>query len=139
MIKELVADKELLSTPCEKATIEDAGVAQDLLDTISSLDEVACLAANQIGSTKAIAAYMDEDDEPHIIYNPSLKQALYPIKAEEECFTKEEPSRVTRYGWIKVAYEEDVDGTLVARKREFEGNTAQAIQHLIDHCKGKYV
>lgn len=48
-IKELVHDEAVLSTPCEKATAEDAQVAQDLLDTMVSLDEAACLHANQIG------------------------------------------------------------------------------------------
>lgn len=139
MIKELVTDETLLSTPCDPATIEDAAVAQDLLDTFASLEEVACLAANQIGVIKAIAVYLDDEEEPHVLYNPVLKQALYPIKAEEECFTKEEPSKVTRYGKIRIEYDEDVDGELVHRKREFQGNVAQAIQHLIDHCKGKYV
>ena len=36
-IKELVHDEAVLSTPCEKATAEDAQVAQDLLDTMASL------------------------------------------------------------------------------------------------------
>lgn len=49
MIKELVTDEAILSQPCETATAEDAAVAQDLLDTLASLDEAACLAANQIG------------------------------------------------------------------------------------------
>lgn len=44
-IKELVHDEAVLSTPCEKATAEDAQVAQDLLDTMASLDEAACLHA----------------------------------------------------------------------------------------------
>ena len=43
-IKELVHDEAVLSTPCEKATAEDAQVAQDLLDTMASLDEAACCA-----------------------------------------------------------------------------------------------
>lgn len=34
MIKELVHDETLLSRPCAAATAQDAGVAQDLLDTL---------------------------------------------------------------------------------------------------------
>ena len=55
-IKELVHDEAVLSTPCEKATAEDAQVAQDLLDTMASLDEAACLHANQIGVTHNLFA-----------------------------------------------------------------------------------
>ncbi len=47
--------------------------------------------------------------------------------------------KVTRYDKVTVAYQELVDGALVSRKREFEGWTAQIIQHMIDHCKGKLV
>ena len=57
MIRELVTDEELLSTPCEPATAEDADVAQDLLDTLESIEDGACLAANQIGVAKAVVAY----------------------------------------------------------------------------------
>ena len=49
MIRELVNDDELLSTPCEPATADDAELAQDLLDTLESIEDAACLAANQIG------------------------------------------------------------------------------------------
>ena len=62
MIKELVKDEALLSKPCEAATADDADVAQDLLDTLASLEDAACLAANQIGVTKSIVAYLDTLD-----------------------------------------------------------------------------
>ena len=52
-IKEFTTDEALLSTPCEKATAEDAAVAQDLLDTLASLEGAACIHANQIGVTKS--------------------------------------------------------------------------------------
>ncbi|MEE8717646.1 MAG: peptide deformylase, partial [Coriobacteriales bacterium] len=57
MIKELVKDQELLSKPAQPATIDDLQVAEDLRDTMASLDNCACLAANQIGSDKAVIAY----------------------------------------------------------------------------------
>ena len=113
MIKELVTDEAILSQPCEPATAEDAAVAQDLLDTLASLDEAACLAANQIGVAKAVIVYHDESEQPHVMY--------------------------TRYERVKVVYDELVDGALVSRKRDFTGWTAELIQHMIDHCKGKLV
>ena len=51
MIKELVKDKEILSARCERATPEDAPIAQDLIDTLASIEDGACLAENQIGIT----------------------------------------------------------------------------------------
>lgn len=139
MIKDLVRDEKILSVPCETATAEDAQVAEDLADTLESLDEVACLAANQIGVTKQIVAFLDDSNNVRVIFNPKLLRALYPIKTEEECMTLDYPVRVTRYGKINIAFEELKDGKLVSRKRDYQGNTAQAIQHVIDHCKGKLV
>lgn len=139
MIKELVTDEAVLSTPCEKATAEDAALAQDLVETLASLDDASCLAANQIGVTKAVVAYLDDADEPQVMYNPQLKRALNPYKTVEACLTREDEKKVTRYDEIMVAYDELVDGALIARKRRYRGWTAQIIQHMIDHCKGKLV
>lgn len=139
MIKELVKDEALLSQPCDPATAEDASVAQDLLDTLASLEDAACLAANQIGVTKCVIAYLDDNEEPHIMFNPIMQRALYPTKTIESCLSLEGESKVTRFEKITVVYSELVDGALVSRKKEFAGWTAQAIQHMIDHCKGKLV
>lgn len=139
MIKEIVKDEAILSQVCEKATAEDAPIAQDLLDTLASIEDAACLAANQIGETKAIVAYLDDDNNPHVMYNPVLRQGLQSVKVFESCYSHEEDVKVTRFGRIQVVYDELVDGKLVQRKRKFEGWTAQLIQHMIDHCKGKLV
>lgn len=138
MIKELVRDEAILSKPCDKATAEDAELANDLVDTLKSLEDVACLAANQIGVTKQVVAVLDGDDV-RVMFNPRMLRALYPIKAEEECMTIDGVARVTRYGKANISYDELVDGKLVPRKRDFLGDTAQAIQHMIDHCKGKLI
>lgn len=139
MIKDIVKDEAILSQACEEATAADAPIAQDLLDTLGSIEDAACLAANQIGITKAVVAYLDDDDNPHVMYNPKLKQGLQPFKALESCFSLEDEVKVTRFARIQVAYDELVDGELVSRKRRFEGWEAQIIQHMIDHCKGKLV
>lgn len=139
MIKELVHDETLLSRPCAAATAQDADVAQDLLDTLASIDSAACLAANQIGAEKAIIAYLDEKENPQVMYNPKLLLGLGAFKAEEGCLTRDEISVVTRYQRIKVAYDEMVDGALVPRKKDLTDWTAQIVQHMIDHCKGKLV
>ncbi|HIW76396.1 MULTISPECIES: peptide deformylase [Gordonibacter] len=139
MIKELIKDEALLSQPCEPATADDAEVAQDLLDTLGSLEDAACLAANQIGVTKCVVAYLDDNEQPRVMYNPTLKLALGAFKTTEGCLSLEADSKVTRYDRIKVAYDELVDGALQPRKKDFTGWTAQLIQHMIDHCKGKLV
>ena len=139
MIKELVHDEAILSTPCEPASAEDADLAQDLIDTLASIDDAVCLAANQIGVTKAIIAFQDDKDEVHVMYNPKILMALGSAKVEETCLSREEPARVTRFAKIKVSFDELVDGQLKARRRDYIGWTAQMIQHMVDHCKGKLV
>ena len=139
MIKELVKDEAVLSVPCEPATAEDAAVAQDLVDTLASIEDAVCLAANQIGVTKAVIAYQDDDGNAHVMYNPKVLMGLGGAKVEEVCLSHEEPVRVTRFAKIKVSFDELVDGQLKPRRRDYMGWTAQMIQHMVDHCKGKLV
>lgn len=79
-IKEFTTDEALLSTPCEKATAEDAAVAQDLLDTLASLEGAACVHANQIGVAKSLFAYLDENDNPTSCTTPPSLSDWYPKK-----------------------------------------------------------
>lgn len=139
MIKELVKDEAILSVPCEPATAEDAPIAQDLVDTLAAIDDAVCLAANQIGVTKAIIAYQDDDGNARVMYNPKFIGGFGAAKLEESCLSHEEPARVTRYAKIKITFDEFVDGELKHRKRDYIGWTAQMIQHMIDHCKGRLV
>lgn len=139
MIKELVKDTAILSQRCEKATADDAALAEDLVDTLKSLEDAACLAANQIGVAKSVVVWMDDDGNAHVMYNPRLMMGLQASKAVETCLTLEEPVKVTRYNKVKVSFDELVDGTLVQRKRDYVGWEAQMIQHMIDHCNGKLV
>ena len=139
MIRELVTDEELLATPCEPATADDAQLAQDLLDTMASIEDAACLAANQIGVSKAVIAYRNEKDRPHVMFNPTMKRALRPGRVEEGCLTREGTTKVTRFDQATFTYQELVDGVLIPRKKECRGWTAQILQHMIDHCNGKLI
>lgn len=139
MIKELVKDEAILSAPCEKATAEDAALAQDLVDTLDSLEDASCLAANQIGVSKAVCALTDDNGRDYVFYNPKLLFGIRPYKTEEGCLTKDAVSKVTRYQKIRVSYQEFKDGKLVSETRDFVGWYAQMIQHMIDHCQGKLV
>ena len=139
MIRELVFDEELLSQVCERATPEDAPIAQDLIDTARTLEDCSCLAANQIGVTKAVVVYLTDDGEAHVMYNPRIMMGLRASRLIEACMTLDEPSKVTRYDKVKVSFDELVDGELKPRKRDYTGWEAQMIQHMVDHCMGKLV
>ena len=139
MVKDLVCDDAILSQVCAPATAEDAELAQDLIDTMNSLEDAVCLAANQIGVAKAVVAYKGDDEKDRVLYNPRVLMGLGPQKLVESCMTHEGESRVTRFVKIKVAYDELVDGVLKPRKKDFLGWEAQMIQHMCDHCKGKLV
>ncbi len=139
MVKDLVCDDAVLSQVCAPATAQDAELAQDLIDTMNSLEDAVCLAANQIGEAKAVVVYKGDDEKDHVMYNPRVLMGLGPQKLVESCMTHEGESRVTRFVKIKVAYDELVDGELKPRKRDFLGWEAQMIQHMCDHCKGKLV
>lgn len=139
MIKELVTDDAILSQRCEPATADDVELAQDLLDTLASLDDAACLAANQIGVTKAMFAYVDEKDRARVMCNPHILLGLAPAQVVEGCLTREEEQRVKRFAKVKVKYQELVDGKLVNRQADFLGWMAQVVQHMVDHCNGKLI
>lgn len=139
MIRELVTDEEVLATPCEPATADDAELIQDLIDTLESIEDAACLAANQIGISKAVIVFKNDQDRVHVMLNPAMQRALRPFRTEEGCLTREETSKVTRFDQATFTYQELVDGVLVKRRKEYRGWTAQILQHMIDHCKGKLV
>ena len=80
MIKELCHDEAILSQRCEVATVEDESVAQDLIDTIKSLDDAGCLAANQIGVTKKVCVYLDDAGEPTCSTTPVWCLAWAPAR-----------------------------------------------------------
>ena len=139
MIRDLVTDDAVLSTPSEPATAQDAPVAQDLIDTMNSIEDTACLAANQIGVNRAVVVYKDDKGQDHVMYNPKILMALGGAKVTESCLTHEQETRVTRFAKIKVAFDELVDGQLKPRRRDYTGWVAQMIQHMVDHCKGKNI
>ena len=138
MIKDIVKDRDFLSKPAEPATAEDAEVAEGLRDTIESLEDCVCLAANQIGSNKAIIAYED-NGRIAVMFNPKIKMAAQPYQTQESCLSLEEVSEVKRFQMISVGYQVISNGNLVSRTKRLSGWTAELVQHGIDHCAGKLV
>ena len=72
MIRPIVKDILFLQRKAEKASRKDAQAGQDLLDTLAAhSDTCVGLAANMIGSTKAIIAIKD-GSRSILMYNPVL-------------------------------------------------------------------
>ena len=88
---------------------------------------------------KAVVVYVDDNEQPHVMYNPKILMGLGPQRLTESCLTHEGDSKVTRFVKVKVSYDELVDGQLRHRKGDFFGWIAQMIQHMCDHCNGKLV
>ena len=138
-IKELVqSDDPVLSQACEPATADDAELAADLVDTMNSLEDAACLAANQIGSTKAVIAFLGANG-PQVMFNPKITQSMAPYKAAEGCLSLDRDTEVRRYQMIRVQFDALVDGKFESRSRKLSGWVAEVVQHGIDHCNGKLV
>ena len=97
MIREIITDEEILSKPCDAATAADAAIADDLVETLLASDEAVCLAANQIGETKRIVAYLNEAGRPQVMYNPRVTQKLKPYTAVRHASRarSRRPSRAT--------------------------------------------
>lgn len=138
MIKEIVKDTEFLSLPAEPAGADDVQDMQDLRETLESLEDAVSLAANQIGSRKAIIAYRD-GDRVYTMMNPKVKMGAQPYAVQEACLSLEEPHEVKRFRMVTVSYQMVQNGNLVSRTKRFSGWTAEIVQHAIDHCAGKLV
>lgn len=88
MIKDIVRDILFLQRKAEPATKDDWQVGRDLVDTLESkLDTCAGLAANMIGSTKAVILFR-QGNKSVVMYNPEiLKTSPAPYDAEEGCLS----------------------------------------------------
>lgn len=139
MVQELISDESILSQPTAPVTAEDAALVADLRETLESLDDAACLSANQIGVAKAAGVWRDDKNKVHELLNPKILMGLHPSLVVEGCLSREEPSQVKRFAQVKVQFEELVDGMLKRKTRDFRGWEAQLVQHMIDHNAGKLV
>lgn len=133
MIRPIMKSTLILSRPCAPATRQDAGIAQDLIDTFAA-NRQGCvgMAANMIGALKRIIV-IDCEGEALLMYNPVIESSSNPYEAEEGCLSLDGTRRATRYRNITVSYE---DEGFSPKKRAFSGYTAQIIQHEVDHCDG---
>ncbi len=135
MVKELMHDSIFLACKSEDATMEDIGVAEDLLDTLKAHKERCVgMAANMIGVRKRIIAFVCEDGTYMTMLNPVILKKDKPFDTEESCLSLLGGARkCKRYRSIKVQYQ---NLQMQTRIKTFSGWTAQIIQHEIDHCNG---
>ncbi len=136
MERPIMRDEAFLTQKSQPATFADVGVAQDLLDTLAAnAHRCVGMAANMIGVHKRIIA-VSVGDKHIAMLNPEIIRQSGKYIAEEGCLSLEGERLATRFQKITVRYQ---DLQLKPHKQEFEGFTAQIIQHEIDHCNGKII
>ena len=135
MIRELMHDPIFLAGKSANATIEDLPIAKDLLDTLVAHRETCVgMAANMIGERKRIICFVSEDGSYTTMMNPVIIKKALPYDTEEGCLSLlGGPRKCKRYKTIKVQYQ-TLD--MKTRTKNYEGWTAQIIQHEVDHCDG---
>ena len=134
MVKELVHDPFLLARKSTPATKEDLATATDLMDTLLHHREGCVgMAANMIGVTRNIIVFQDGNTYTTML-NPEILKAEGLYETEEGCLSLlGGPRKCTRFRKIKVRWQTTDFQT---RIKNFEGWTAQIIQHEVDHCNG---
>ena len=134
MVKELVHDPFFFSFKSTPATKDDLDTARDLLDTLLHHKEGCVgMAANMIGVTKNIIVFQDGASYTTML-NPEILKAEGPYETEEGCLSLlGGPRKCKRYQKIKVRWQ-TLD--FQTRIKNYEGWTAQIIQHEVDHLSG---
>lgn len=141
MIREIIKDTEVLSQKCEKVT--DIRVAreiiEDLIDTATHNNETnekqCCgLAANQIGINARVVIVQMQNGKFEAFINPIIvDHSNATIKSTEGCMSLDGERTVDRYKSI-VVMAQNIAGKY--SRRTFNGFTAIALQHEIDHTNG---
>ena len=133
MIREIIKDPIFLAQKSEPATIDDAQVVKDLIDTLrANLDNCVGMAANMIGVKKAIVVVATGPFQFAMI-NPKITKKRGAFKTEEGCLSLTGVRPCTRYKEIEVDY---LDQDFKPQHSKYTGWTAQIIQHEIDHING---
>ena len=133
MVRPIVKDPIFLAQKSLPASPEDAGAAQDLLDTlIAHKDGCVGMAANMIGVNRRIIVFVN-DGAYMTMFNPEIVKCSGPYETEEGCLSLEGTRRTKRFRSVKVRYQ---NGQFQERFKTFTDWTAQIIQHEIDHLNG---
>ncbi len=133
MIREVVKDILFLEQKSEPANKDDAGVINDLIDTLrANLDNCVGMAANMIGVKKRVLVFSVGNIIVPMV-NPVILKKENSYETEESCLSLIGSRQTTRYETIEVEY---LDKNFNKHKQVFTGFTAQIIQHEIDHFEG---
>ena len=133
MIRPIVHDPIFLSQKSDPATVVDAQVITDLMDTLrANLGRCVGMAANMIGVKKRIIVFCSGPMQI-VMVNPLITDRSGEYDTEEGCLSLAGVRKARRYRKITVQYQ---DASFRQRIGAFEGFTAQIIQHEIDHCCG---
>lgn len=135
MENEIIHDPIILSAKCAPVTgtdedIDDAAALSGVL--LENSDRCVGLAANMIGIRKRIIVVLC-DGFPLLMLNPEIIKKSMQYDTEEGCLSIPGVRKTRRYKKIKVKY---LDLDMKPRIATYEGVTAQAIQHEIDHLEG---
>ena len=132
---EIIHDPIILSAKCAPVTgtKEDTDDAATLMVTFNENHERCVgLAANMIGIRKRIIVVV-HDGRSLPMLNPEIVRKSEPYDTEEGCLSIPGVRKTRRYKKVKVKY---LDLDMKPRFGTFDGVTAQAIQHEIDHLNG---
>ena len=136
MIKEIVKDQFFLSRKSVPATLEDAYIIADLLDTLTfHRERCVGIAANMLGYLKTMMV-VNDNGQYIILINPVILKAEGMYKTKEGCLSHIGEKEVTRYQKIKVEY---LDEKFKKKVKTYAGYTAEIIQHELDHFEGKLI
>ncbi|KAB7789202.1 peptide deformylase [Bifidobacterium cebidarum] len=136
MQRPIMTSRSFLRMPGEAAGPGDEAVAQDLVDTLeANRSRCVGMAANMIGVSKRIIAFVDDDlgGRITVMMNPKITASDGAFETEEGCLSLTGERRTMRYRRIEVDFE---DRRFRARHATFTGWAAQIIQHEVDHCNG---
>lgn len=140
MVKEIVKDTMFLSQKSRIATVEDIQIAKDLLETLDyNKEHCIGLAGNMIGENVCIIAYFNADTKiDEIAFNPKIVKSNDVYTTSESCLSLTGERETKRYKSIKLEYQifDEKSNQLKKRIKNFDGLTAQIIQHEVDHLNG---
>ena len=132
---EIIHDPIILSAKCAPVTgtQEDIDDAADLMVAFhENRERCVGLAANMIGIRKRIIVVVHNDWALPML-NPEIVKKSEPYETEEGCLSIPGVRKTRRYKKVKVKY---FDLYMKPRFGTYDGVTAQAIQHEIDHLDG---
>lgn len=122
-----------MSKKATKASLNDAKIAYDLLDTIKA-NRRRCvgMAANMIGENVAIIV-IEFGNTYLTMFNPVILKTSNEYRTYEGCLCYAQEKPCVRHQTIEVKY---YDMAFKCHKEKFSGKTAQIIEHEMDHLNG---